>query len=367
MSFIRNFKEEDVPAVAALFHKVYLANDPAQARTSVQKICESFEEIFLRNPWRGESLPSLVCEDKDGATLGFIGVTPRRMTIRGRPILAAVSAHLMLDPDRRLGLAGVQLLRQFLAGPQQLSIADFANDLGRAVWDGIGGKMSYLHSLQWVKPLRPSARALNMARRKLRIPAALSPILRPLSGASDAMLARISPHRFRFAPPELIAKDLDDETLLACLSLLPSNYSLIPEYDGLSLGWLMRRAERMKTRGQMRKTALCDDSGAIVGWYLYYLNPGGTSEVLQMWARKGSAGAVLDHLFHNAWSQGSDVIAGRAEQQLLPALSSKECYLNCGPPWVMVHARNPEILQAIDRGDAFLSKLEGEWCTSYRA
>src|SRR5262249_29550852 len=160
--------------------------DPAQANTSLRKISEAFDEIFLRNPWRGENLPSLVCEDKDGSILGFIGVTPRRMTINGRPILAAVSAHLMVEPGRRAGLAGVQLLRQFLSGPQQLSIADFANDLGRTVWDGIGGKMSYIHSLQWIKTLRPSARALTLVRRKLHTPSLFSPLIRPLSAASDA-------------------------------------------------------------------------------------------------------------------------------------------------------------------------------------
>jgi hypothetical protein len=33
----------------------------------------------------------------------------------------------------------------------------------------------------------------------------------------------------------------------------------------------------------------------------------------------------------------------------------------------MAHSRDPEILQAVERGDVFLSKLDGEWCTSYRA
>jgi hypothetical protein len=33
----------------------------------------------------------------------------------------------------------------------------------------------------------------------------------------------------------------------------------------------------------------------------------------------------------------------------------------------MIHSRDPEIFQAIDRGAAFLSKLDGEWLTSYQA
>ncbi len=375
MSFIRSFAEEDVPSVAALFHKVYLARDPSQPKSSLRDVGEIFKEVFLRHPWRDENLPSLVCEDRNGAILGFIGVTPRRMTINGQPILAAVSAHLMLDPERQSGssnpsgpsgLAGVRLLQQFLSGPQDLSITDFANDLGRKVWNGIGGKMSYIHSIQWVKELRPSALAVSLAAGKLRLSPMFSRVLRLFSQFSDKTLARVSPHRFQFTPSDLIAKELDDETLLSCISQISTSYSLRPEYDEIALSWLIRRAERIKFQGELRKVALYDHSDAIAGWYLYYLTPGGASEALQLCARKGMDGAVLDHLIHHAWSNGSELISGRVEPRLLPALSSRGCYMNCGPPWVMIHARDPEILQAIDRGEAFLSKLEGEWCTSYR-
>ncbi|MGE0131185.1 MAG: N-acetyltransferase family protein [Blastocatellales bacterium] len=366
MSFIRSFTEKDIPLVAALFDKVYLAGDPAYNKSSLRDVGAVFNEIFFRNPWYDENMPSLVCEARDGAIVGFIGVTPRRMIMKGRSILAAVSAHLMLDPDRRGELAGVRLLQKFLSGPQELSIADFANDTGRRVWGGIGGMTSHVHSLQWVKLLRPSARALSLASSKFRALPRFSSITRPLGRMSDAVLARMAPHRFRFSPPNLIATELDDETLLACISRSSGIYSLCPEYDKPSLSWLIRRAEKIKLRGELRKAALRNDSGAVVGWYLYYLKPGGSSDVLQMGSRKESTCAVLDHLFHHAWSNGSESITGRSEPRLLPALSDKECYLNCGPPWVMVHTCNPGILRAIDRGDAFLSRLEGEWCTSYR-
>lgn len=366
MNFIRSFTKEDIPAVAALFHKVYLAGDPAHAKSTLGAIGAVFDEIFLRNPWYDKSLSSLVCEGADGAILGFIGITPRRMIIKGRPILAVVSAHLMLEPDRQSRLAGVRLLQQFLSGPQELSLTDFANDLGRKIWDGIGGTMSHIHSLQWVKLLRPSARALSLAAGKLRLPPRLLSIARPLGQLSDAALARMTPHRFHFAPSDLTSKNLDDETLLACISQFGAFYSLRPEYDQLSLAWLLRRAEKINHHGELRKIALCDNSGAIVGWYLYYLKPGGVGEVLQMCARKNHVGSTLDHLFHHAWSNGVELVNGRLEPQLLPALSSRGCYLNCGPPWVMIHARDPEILQAINCGDAFLTRLEGEWCTSYR-
>ncbi len=273
----------------------------------------------------------------------------------------------MIEPGRRTELAGMRLLQRFLSGPQELSIADFANDIGRKVWDVLGGKTSPIHSLQWVKLLRPGAYALSSAEGKLCSLRRLSPITRPLGQLSDALLARMAPGRFHFSTPDLIPTELDDETLLALISRFGAFYSMRPEYDLLSLSWLIRRAEKINRRGELRKIALRDTSGAIAGWYLYYLNSGGSSEVLQLCARAASAGAVLDHLFHHAWSNGSALISGRLEPQLLPALSSRRCYLNCGPPWVMVHARDPEILQTVERGDVFLSKLDGEWCTSYRA
>ena len=114
-NLIRKLTGEDIPAVAALFHKVHLANDATAPKSSLAAISAEFEEIFLRNPWADENPHSLVCEDVNGAIFGFIGVTPRKMNIKGRPVVAAVSAHLMLDPGRRTELAGMRLLQRFLS------------------------------------------------------------------------------------------------------------------------------------------------------------------------------------------------------------------------------------------------------------
>ncbi len=60
-----------------MFYRVHLANDATTSKSSLAAISAEFEEIFLRNPWLDENLPSLVCEDGNGAILGFIGVTRR--------------------------------------------------------------------------------------------------------------------------------------------------------------------------------------------------------------------------------------------------------------------------------------------------
>ena len=62
-NLIRRLTGDDIPAVAAMFYRVHLANDATTAKSSLAAISAEFEEIFLRNPWVDENLPSLVCPD----------------------------------------------------------------------------------------------------------------------------------------------------------------------------------------------------------------------------------------------------------------------------------------------------------------
>jgi hypothetical protein len=34
--------------------------------------------------------------------------------------------------------------------------------------------------------------------------------------------------------------------------------------------------------------------------------------------------------------------------------------------WTLIHSQQPELLDAIHRGDAFLTRLEGEWCMRFQ-
>jgi hypothetical protein len=103
-----------------------------------------------------------------------------------------------------------------------------------------------------------------------------------------------------------------------------------------------------------------------IGWYLYYGNSGGIGAVVQIGAKEGCAEEVLDHLSYHAKQRGLVAISGQVDPALFPALAGKDClFHHDGGSWMLVHSRHPELLQAIHRGDAFLTRLDGEWWISF--
>src|SRR5262249_5263172 len=266
-----------------------------QNAPSSSKLDAYFEEMFFHTPWtergteRGtekgteegdeEEIPSLVYETGDGAIIGFIGIIPRRMLLHGRPIRAATSMHFMVEPGSRSTLAGVQLLKTFFSVPQDLSLTDSAGAVGRKIWEGLGGSTALAYSINWTRLLRPSRYVLRLLERKNRLLRVFARLLRPLCPIVDAMASRALPHRFGKATASLKEADLDKETLMAGIAQFTSGYALRPDYDPDSLFWLLAKADRLAAPGALRKLALRNAGGELVGWCLYELRADGLGEV----------------------------------------------------------------------------------------
>jgi hypothetical protein len=367
MSSVRPFTMNDIPQVVKLFQKVFFNN--GQPAPSSSKLDAYFEEMFFHNPWaesgaeKGteEEISSLVYETSDGVIAGFIGIIPRRMLLNGRPIRAATSMHFMVEPGSRSTLAGIQLLKTFFSGPQDLSLTDSAGAVGRNIWEGLGGATALAYSINWVRLLRPSRYVLRTLARKNMPLKLFAALLRPLCPIMDAIASRALSHRFGKPAASLRATDLDQETLLAGITQFPSGYALRPDYDHGSLFWLLARADQLARPGELRKIALRGADGELAGWYIYELSADGLGEVLQVVGRKKSFGEVLNHLFYHAWRSGAIALSGRLDPRFAQEFSDRYCFFNYDGPWTLTHSRKPEILQAIYQGDLFLTRLEGEW------
>src|SRR6185503_15284214 len=81
---------------------------------------------------------------------------PRRMDFSGRSVTVGVASQLMIDPSKPRPFAPIELLRNFFAGPQDLSFSDGANDAAQMLWESVGGSIAMLYSSVWTKVLRPA-------------------------------------------------------------------------------------------------------------------------------------------------------------------------------------------------------------------
>ena len=360
MGHVRALAEDDIPQIADLYERVFSGGEasPSSALRSY------LAEILWRHPWRDEELPSLVYEDDAGRVVGCLGVMPRPMSMKGRPVRAAVSHTLMVEPERRSTLAAVELLKTFFAGPQDLSMSE-GNSTSRRIWRVLGGTRAPLHSFCWTRLVRPARYALSFVRRR-GLPAAVGVGLAPLGRVTDALLGRLAQNPLRCRAPRTSAEELHAETFQACLSELSCTRSLWPEYDERSLKWLLEILNQKTHLGTLRKKLVRNARGEALGAYLYYANASGVSEVAQVLARPDAAHEVVDHLSWDALQHRALALSGQVDPGLVQALSDRYCRFRLDPDsaGVWVRSRSPELLRAILSGDCLLTRLECEWWIS---
>jgi hypothetical protein len=363
MKSIRSFSKDDIPQVVDMFRRLLLRNETVRMQ-SQDLLPEYFEQIFFHNPWYDEEIASLVYENTRGKIIGFLGVTSRPMLMQHQPIRMAISLHYMVEPESRTSLAGVQLLKAFFAGPQDLSLTDTAGHLGRKVWEGVGGKTTYLYSQRWVRILQPSQFVVSQLAQRTKC-STLASVLSPICRILDAGATRLVPKYYPKLNPKYSEEELDTRTWHTYLPQLAGNRAIQPVYDDSSLRWILNHARQMNLYGTLQNVLVRDQSGEVMGWYLYYLKLGGASLVIQIAARKNSFDEILDHLFEHARRRGATALVGRLDGQYIQELSDKFCWFDRLSAWTLIHSKNSEVLHAIQRGDAFLSKIEGEWCLQF--
>ncbi|HKV71604.1 MAG TPA: GNAT family N-acetyltransferase [Gemmatimonadales bacterium] len=338
MTHIRPLAPDDIPDLVALRRRAF-----TRSQRPDDQMPAYFEQVFLHNPWRDEGLPSLVYAGADGRPVGFLGVVPRPASFQGQRIRIAVGTQFMVHPDHR-GVAGLQLLKAFLAGGQDLSLADLANDASHRLWEKLGGRTARIPSLQWTLSF-------------MRVPRLVrTPVRRVLS-----LVVRRwrSPRGVRRGP--LTSAMLERE-----LPELLHGVSLRPEYDARSAAWIFQQLVSKRGMGEIRSAALWDAAGDdVLGWYVYYADAQRMGRVIHFVARQGARDLVLQELFARAWREGLAAITGRLEAALLRHAGRAGLTCRREGPWMLVQSSRPEILEAVDRGDAFLSSLEGEGLLSF--
>jgi hypothetical protein len=357
---LRPFRPDDIPAIVALRRRAFRFGQ----RSTPGTLAAYCEEIFCRNPWADPDLPSLVYENESGALAGFLGVIPRPMWYRGAPIRAAVATQLMVAPESR-GLAGLRLARAFIEGPQDLSLSDTANDVARRLWRSVGGFDSPLHGMTWVVPLRPLyhaavrwAGAGGLTRRVVARAA------RPILVGTDAVMARRPGGIARRHPTGHVAP-FDAAAVVDHVNRAAWGRSLRPRYEDDAFRWLLARAAEKAEFGALRSAMVVETGGDVMGWCIWYARAGAVAEAVAVSARPGAEGAVFQHLRQEVWRDGARALAGRCDMPVLHQVDACGGRVRSRGPWLLYHAKRPEIAHDLVRGDAQVSRLDGEWWLSF--
>ena len=345
----------DLPEVLTLYRRLWLQ----EKACSMPALEAYFSRLFFHHPWPDSSIRSLVCRDGEGHVIGCLGIMPRRMVLGGQAVRVAVSHNFMVDPRRRASMAAVELMKAFFAGPQDLSLAE-GNAMSRKLWEGLGGTTALLHNLRWVRPLRPAGFLLHSMTAQ-GLPTWLRTVGEPFCAVADAVVHRTGWGPFSYSPGLGRSEELQDETFVELGNRWAESRWVWPHYDLSSFTWLIDMLRRKRGLGTLRKMLVRGPQDQILGSYLYFAKPQGTSEVLHVLAKPSSIGPVLDHLFHDAWTQGSYGISGQLEPRWMSELTLRQCVFLHSGSWMLIHSQRPGIVEAIHQGKAFLSRLDGEW------
>jgi hypothetical protein len=321
----------------------------------------AFIDLYFNNPWAGSDHPSFVYCDAENRVRGFVGAIPLPMKIGGSQFIASVAGNNMVDPDLKDPFAGVFLLRKLLASNPLLTISDSANEISRTLWTKLGAHVLTLQSMRWLRILQPTEYALSTIPKENKL-SGLKPLLRPVCKAADSLVSRVF-----MSLPRLDraygTHNLDVQTLLRAFPEVIGRRMLFPDYTAEGLTWLLDMAAKKEQYGALHNVAVKGASGSIVGWYMYYANPGNVAQVLQYAARKTMEGVVLNNLFEHAKARGCVAVVGGIETNSVKEFSENQCLFFLRSMYTVAYSQDTEITNALIKGDAFISRLEGEWWT----
>jgi hypothetical protein len=361
MTRVRPFKPDDIPQVADLIWR-FLYGQEGSTPAALEYY---LQQLFLLGPYADPDVPSFVYPDNRGVVVGFLGVVTRRMASTQGALRVAFGSNFIVRPSSRTTPASLQLAKSFLNGEQDLSLSDTANEASQLIWRGFGGVAVPMSDRHWSRPLRPGLYALRAVSPVGDGPltGALIAACRPLCRLTDSVVSRVSvsPAHAR----GVRSVPFNEDILRAFLTQSSMGMPIRPVYEKHSLHWLLEFMCNAKARGSLRKVALRDEAGSIVGCYVYCAKQGEIGEVVFVGAEDAHFDRVFDHLLHDATMRGVIGLQGKLDSRVADRLSKRFCFFYGGRDPLLVHSREPDLTHLVQNGGLNLTRLDGEWCFKF--
>ncbi len=360
MAEIRLLEPEDIESVARLFQTIF--RTPALAPPPA--LNAYLRWLYLEMPGCDREIRPLVHVDDAGAITGFVGVNVLPMRYGDRTLRAAVCGSLMVKDRETDPMAGARLLKAFLAGPQDISFSETASEVSTRMWVGLRGVVLPSYSLDWLRIVRPASFLADLAGERLK-PLRLAA---PLARSFDRFFrGRMAPGSLRWSgvpgvwPVQggLSVLPVDRTQFAGLVEPLTRHHALRPDWAEGQLEAVLADAENKPAHGEPVFCQVTAPSGAPVGAFLYHLKPNGIARVLEILARPGQAGAVIDCLTGDAASRGAVALRGRTRPALLEAMLGRRIAFTHLASTV-VHSRDAALVKACRDGEVFFNGISGE-------
>lgn len=260
-------------------------------------------------------------------------------------------------------------MKTMLDGPQDLTITDGATDAVRRMWEAFGGHVVHLGVLSFVRLFRPWSLGSDLLLER-RISRRLAPPVRGLSRGLDRVTELAAPRRLRPERPSVASEPLTPALLLAHAESVAAPARLRTAYDAGYVSWLFDELRRVEARGTLWADGvprgplwaeLVSSDGRVDGWYVCHLRRGGFCRVLQFASTPRGADTVFAQLSFRARELRAAALYGRLEPRLVGPVTASRCLIRPSDGRLLVHARDAELAGAVRAGDAFLTRMDGEW------
>lgn len=352
---IRPLQPEDAAQVASLWQYWFRG----RTRTPDAGLVDLVHRLYFERPGGDPEVTSLVADDGAGKLLGLAAVMPTPVLVDGKVQTLAGVFPSVRDPDAPASVASI-LLRKLLAGPQVLSFSDGGHVNYERIWHLLGGDIAPTASLRWLKVFRP-ARLLTASRAyrgAIRYPT--TPLLRPLANAADWVARRAGRAWFEVRDAAYLGEPLEPEALIEAIAVVHARTRLRPLYTPTYLSWLFAEMAKIREQGAFEANLVRTPDGVPVGWWVAYFNPGNLSRVFALDASERHMDGVVDHLFARAAGARVAGLTGRLEPRLRRSMASRGAFTHNGGSLMMVHGRDPGLVDDALLGRLALGRLDGE-------
>ncbi len=353
---VRALRHDDIPRLRALFTQTF--RDGRTTRAEAIETC--IAQTYLTSPGDRIAPASLVDVDERDTVRGFMGIITLTARFRGETLRGGILGNYMARDEERAKSA-IRLIRATLSSDLDFIFTDTANRTSLGIARATKFSLLPLHSLEWIKLLRPCETGATLLGRRMP---RLGAFARPLARAGDLVGRRLP--LAALAPQDRDTghdRDIDATTFVAKAPALVERHALKPGWDAAELSWLLDQAGRKTRHGPLHIREVLDASGRLLGLYLLYARPGDVAHALQMISARNRESVVVDAMIRHAAALGAVAVRGASSPIVVDGLGRQPGVFYRHVAASVVFARRADVRAAFRADDAFLGGLFGETWT----